>query len=93
MTKTCKHRTFNHDSGENPFNWIIEETARIRHHNQRFRDTHRMEQALKRGPLPADFKSLRGFHRGHAVHLLKRDEPGLQASGEHTFEIAKARKL
>lgn len=93
MIRTCKPREFNPDSGENPFFWIVEEVDRIRHHNHRHRDTHRMEQQLARGPLPGDFKSLRGFHRGNAVHLFKCDEPGLQAPSEYSFEVAKARKL
>lgn len=89
MIRTCKPREFDHESGENPFAWIVDEVDRIRHYNQRYQDL----RPAKPQALPADFKSLRGFHRGHPVHLFKCDEPGLQAPSEYSFEVAKARKL
>lgn len=92
IAKAVRRREYTPDKG-NVFEFIVEEVARVRHYEQRNREVGRMEQALKRGPLPGEFKSLRGFHRGHPVHILKRDEPGLQTSGEHPFEISKARKL
>ena len=76
-------RSWDPDGGENPFTWIVEETERLRFHDQR-----RFEASRPR-PQPV----LRSLDCGHTVLLNKADEPGLQKPRENVFEVSKARKL
>lgn len=94
MIRSCKPREYNHDSGENPFVWILEETARIRQHNQRYNAEGRAARALANKPTPnlTLVKSLRS-NVGNTVLLKNLDKACLDAAGEYVFEVAKARKL
>lgn len=86
--RTCKPRTWDPDSGSSPFEFVVEEVERIRYYNSGYRSA----CMPARSTTPSPGQSLRS-HRGHVVHLNQLNEPGLEAAGKHTFEIAKARKL
>lgn len=91
MTRLCKPREFDAAKDGNPFAWILEESQRQRHHNDRYLDEHRAAKAYV--PPLAPGKSLRGFHKGHTVLLNDLQEPGANTARKDVFEIAKARKL
>lgn len=70
----------------NVFDWLVEECERIRYWGGR----------ETKDPIPprSTFRSLHSRNPHDASRrLLEPNEPGLQATRENTFEIAKARKL
>lgn len=69
----------------NVFDWIIEEAERIRYWG-RERET--------KAPIPDRTVSLSGHDLNYAVRQIHKPyEPGAQAPGEDSFEVAKAWKL
>jgi hypothetical protein len=93
--RTCKPRRLDPDSSENRFHWIVEEVARIRHHQSRYNDEGRMMRSLANRPVPhpSTLRSLRSTNVRHVSLLVGDDESGLDAPGEYVFEVSKARKL
>jgi len=84
-----QRREYNPESGENRFQWIVEECERQRHWQGR-------RDAPVAKPVPTPLRSLRGFngnnHRDAAL-LPKGQESGLNTPSKYVFEISKARKL
>lgn len=91
MTRTCKPREYDAAKDGNPFAWILEESSRQRHHNDRYLGEHRAQRTVPSAVAPG--KSLRGFHKGHTVALNQTQESSSAGTEQYVFEISKARKL
>lgn len=91
MTRNCKPREYDAGKDGNPFLWILEESERQRHHNDRYRDEARA--ARRPAPAVAPGQSLRGFHKGRVVALDNLQKACTDTAGEYVFEVSKARKL
>jgi hypothetical protein len=84
--QSVRRREYDPEKHGNVFDWLVEESERIRYWSKRGIET----QAPKPAPI---LRSLRSKDSRHSAHVFQPQEPGLQAPRENTFEISKARKL